>query len=190
MAWSSIAESQLYDSSDDNDVEPTATPGQDATIEQIREVSYNFLYGQEFKINFLQALKREQLRNQKLVQKNKDLRYAKDEVAVPSIKGRKPKSDTNIPAELADCVDQITRLGKKCAVMFCLWIPDEAFGQQRPSIDYTDPTRRYANARNKEMALIAELYDFVPEPYHAFLLGLPKFADIVCIAMFFSTVFF
>ena len=53
MARSSMAESQLYDSSDDNDVEPTATPGQDATIEQIREVSYNFLYKQEFKINFL-----------------------------------------------------------------------------------------------------------------------------------------
>ena len=126
-------------------------------------------------------MKREQIKNQKLSQIHRDLKAAHGLANTKAKKGRKSKSDNELPAELASDVDQITRLGKKSAVMLCLWLPDSVFRQQRPVADYKNAAWRYANTYNQQILLIAELYDFVPIKYHSYVLGLPKFGDIVSV---------
>ena len=177
--------SDSYDSDHDydDDLTPSRIPGQDATIAQIREVKTTSCY-KLFMLTFCsQALKREQLKNQRLVESHTKLLEAQGRVEThnaPSKKGKKSKSDSGTPPELVEHVDRINCLGKKCAVMLAIWVPDEIFEKKRPLIDYMDSKRRYDSAENQEMSLMAEIYDFLPEEYHNFLLGLPKFSDVVC----------
>ena len=128
-----------------------------------------------------QALKKEQLKNQKLSEHNKRFSNGKALASGKSSDKRSKKVVEGFPEGFTNEVDQIACLGKKSAVMLCPWIPPKAFCQQQPLMDHLDISRRYANKRNKEMGLIAELYDFVHVSYHEYLLGLPKFGEIVSI---------
>ena len=85
-----------------------------------------------------------------------------------------------MPDTVLPHVNAISLLGKKFAIMVCVWLDpsdlQNLYG--RPAVQ-TKSVLRYQNAELKKLALIAEIYDHIPSNFHALLQGEPKFADIV-----------
>ena len=85
-----------------------------------------------------------------------------------------------MPDSILPHVNAISLLGKKFAIMVCVWldVSDLQNLHGRPAVQ-TKSVLRYQNNELKKLALIAEIYDHIPPNFHALLQGEPKFADIV-----------
>jgi hypothetical protein len=129
-----------------------------------------------------------QVENGELRKRYLALRVELGKVSTPALKkrGSSSKATATIPTNYEKHSATIQLISRKAAVFFTLW-PQPGWFQhlRRPDIDTNNTVERYMNKKSEDMAMAAELFDYVREqPNGRKLVKLigtaPWFATNVC----------
>jgi len=171
--------SESEDSEDNLDKEnepPLAMPPDDATAEELRDVSITLwcviVWGLLTASN-PQVLQASQLRERKLYEENIGQKWKIKSLEKSQVKRR-------WGTQTSEHDDEIKDIARKFAIMGEPWLDDTSFKQEWPGMS-ADSVERYQSVQRIEEGIIAELYDAVPTKLLGMLQNENHFKDVVSI---------
>ena len=170
-------ESDSENSEDDTEKEnepPLAMPPDDATAEELRDVSATSQRDMEQAVLTTanpQVLQASQLRERKLYEENIGQKRKIKSLEKGQVKRRRGTVTSEHDEEIKD-------IARKFAIMGEPWLDDASFKQERPAMS-ADSSERYESTQRIAEGIIAELYDAVPTKLLGMLQNENHFKDLV-----------